>query len=173
MSEIVVLLSFSMLFATMMFGYVAFRLTSEAWPPMGLERVSLTLPLLSTFIILLSSFTLKKCCDQRQSQTAKAWLWSTIVLGTAFMAVQTYFWFDLEAKGYVAGEGIFQSVLYALTWTHAAHIVFAVAALFFLFPALGERGLEKDYAGRVSFVSKFWHFLDVIWLILFFSLFIW
>ena len=52
---IVTLVSFTMLFATLMMGFAMFRLTSPVWPPAGMMKPSLLLPCLSTFCIFLSS----------------------------------------------------------------------------------------------------------------------
>jgi len=71
---IVTLISFAMLFATLMMGFAMFRFTSPVWPPSGMEKPSLVLPTLSTVLIALSSacyywfekiFLIKKDCLQR------------------------------------------------------------------------------------------------------------
>ena len=55
---IITLVSFTMLFAVFFLGYAIFRFNAQEWPPMGMDRVGLGIPSLSTFFIVLSSVTL-------------------------------------------------------------------------------------------------------------------
>ena len=116
------IVSFAMLFATLMLGYTMYRLTSDSWHLMGLQRVDLVIPTISTVFLVLSSFSLSVFNRNRLNniKTAKAALWVTIFLGAVFGVSQWLLWQDLEAVGLIAGEGIFQSILYGFTWIHAA-----------------------------------------------------
>lgn len=171
-TEVVTLVSFAMLFATLMLGYTLYRLTSESWPPMGLERVDLFIPMVSTGILFLSSITLNFFNSNRieNSKAAKGYLWLTIILGTGFGASQVWLWNDLEAVGLIASEGIFQSILYGFTWIHAAHVVLAWIGLLFLIPTVNKQ--DARVSGRVGIISKFWHFLDIVWFIMFLTIFV-
>lgn len=171
-SEIVMIVSFAMLFATLMLGYTMYRLTSDSWPPMGLQRVDLAIPMLSTFVLVLSSLTLSHYTKNRLAnlQAAKHSLWATIFLGAVFGISQFLLWQDLAAVGLIASEGIFQSILYGFTWIHAAHVVLAWAGLFLLIPAIGNQ--ENKWVARAGLVTKFWHFLDIVWLIMFITIFV-
>jgi cytochrome c oxidase subunit 3 len=171
-SEIVMIVSFAMLFATLMLGYTMYRLTSESWPPMGLQRVDLLIPAFSTVILVMSSFTLSSFNNDRLKnlKSAKLALWSTIVLGTAFGISQWFLWQDLEAVGLVASEGIFQSILYGFTWIHAAHVILGWLGLLLLIPTVGNK--EVKVLTRVGLISKFWHFLDIVWIIMFLAIFV-
>ena len=72
------LVTFAMLFATMFLGYTVFRMQQPVWPPMGMPRVGLTIPLLSTLLIVVSSFTYWKF--EKNIETKK-WLIITTLLG--------------------------------------------------------------------------------------------
>lgn len=171
-SEIVMIVSFAMLFATLMLGYTMYRLTSESWPPMGLQRVDLLIPAFSTVILFLSSLTLNSFNNARLSEvrTAKVSLWATIILGAVFGVSQLMLWQDLEAVGLIASEGIFQSILYGFTWIHAAHVVIAWLGLLFLLPTIKNEA--PKWTARVGLITKFWHFLDIVWLIMFLTIFV-
>lgn len=171
-TEVVTLVSFAMLFATLMLGYTLYRLTSESWPPMGLERVDLFIPMVSTGVLFLSSITLNFFNSNRiaNSKAAKGYLWLTILLGLGFGASQVWLWKDLEAVGLIASEGIFQSILYGFTWIHAAHVVLAWIGLLFLIPTISKQ--DARVSGRVGIISKFWHFLDIVWFIMFLTIFV-
>lgn len=172
-STIVLLVSFSMLFATLMLGYAAYRLTSDVWPPMGLDKIDLLFPSLSTFIIALSSYCLWQFSVSRRQKSeriAKQWLYSTLFMGAGFFIVQCILWSSLKNAGILANEGIFQSIVYGFTWVHAAHVVVAWLALIALFPTINN--YKQKYENRVHMITNFWHFLGVIWLVMFVTIFI-
>lgn len=169
------LMSFSMLFAAFLLGYAVFRFNSLQWPPMGLDRVDLFLPTVSTVVILVSSL-FYAIFERKVFQNIWniKFLWATTFMGLVFMGVQTYFWDSLKNAGFLAGSGIFQSLVYGFTWTHAGHIVLALVLLFWL--ALKLNSYKKDSKEKallwVKNVGKFWHFLGVVWLVIYLTVFI-
>ncbi len=165
---IVTLVSFGMLFATLMMGFAMFRFTSPVWPPAGMEKPSLLLPGFSTICIFLSSMTYiwfeKNIADKRG-------LIATIVLGLGFMAVQSLLWHSLKTQGIFVSSGVFPSIIYAFTWIHAAHIVVAMALLFWLYFSALKEISPKSQQQAVN-VGKFWHFLGIVWFIMFVTIFV-
>ncbi|MGZ3788480.1 MAG: cytochrome c oxidase subunit 3 [Bacteriovorax sp.] len=165
---IVALVSFAMLFATLMMGFAMFRFTSPVWPPAGMTKPSLVLPSLSTLCIFLSSLCFywfeKNISDKRG-------LIFTIILGFGFMLIQSLLWHQLNSQGIFVSSGIFPSIIYAFTWIHAAHIVIALGLLIWLLKsALKE--INAKARVRVSSVGKFWHFLGIVWFIMFVTIFV-
>jgi cytochrome c oxidase subunit 3 len=170
----VVLVTFSMLFASFFLGFTVFRITSDVWPPMGFERIDLFLPTISTIVIALSSFTFWRFEKLffNEDKEKGLWLFCTIFLGFAFMASQVMLWSDLHSKGIYVQDGIFPSIIYSFTWVHAAHVVVAWMVLFYLIPALKVGASIPKLENRVLNVGKFWHFLGVVWLIMYLTLFL-
>ena len=83
----IVLISFSMLFATLFLGYALYRSSATTWPPMGLERISLTIPLISTALLILSSFTLnraREAFDLDKKTNFKSFFLVTLILAIGF-----------------------------------------------------------------------------------------
>lgn len=172
---VMTLVSFSMLFATLMLGYIAYRFTSEVWPPLGMQRASLGLPTISTVIILLSSLTYFLCESnflKGNKKGFKTFFWSTFVLGTAFMVSQLLLWRDLKLTGIYVDTTVFASIIYAFTWVHAAHVVGGIIALLLLFPTL--RGKREEFKSQIWIknVGQFWHFLGIVWVIIYFGIFV-
>lgn len=93
------------------------------------------------------------------------WLTGTM-LGTWFLIGQAINWKFLADHGYYMGNNPASAFFYILTWAHAAHVVGALAALYFVscrmlffpFIPLNRNVMEVS--------AIFWHFLDVMWLIL-------
>jgi len=170
----VILVTFSMLFASLLLGFTVFRLTSEVWPPMGFERVDLFLPTISTIVIALSSFTFWKYEKffLIENSEKKLWLGFTTILGLSFMVTQALLWSDLHSKGIYVQDGIFPSIIFSFTWTHAAHVVVAWLLLFYLVPTLKEGVSVESLENRVFNIGKFWHFLGVVWLIMYITIFL-
>lgn len=155
------LVSFTMLFATLFLGYLAYRFTSEIWPPVGMGRVDLLLPTVSTIIILLSSLSYLLF----ESTKKAMWLYLTTALGFGFMATQMLFWQGLKSVGIFVDTTVFASMIYAFTWIHAAHVVAGVLGLVTLC-------FKKTNKIWVNNVGQFWHFLGIIWFVMFLGIFV-
>ncbi len=169
----VTLIMGSMLFLTLFMGYAVYRTSAQSWPPMGMPRVSLTLPLISTLFILASSFfcwRTKKSVEIKNFSAARMNLNLTLLLGCGFMMAQMFLWSHMRASGVFVSSGIFASVMYGFTWIHAAHMILGLASLVYLSVVLkptDARILQKSIN-----VEKFWHFLGVIWIIMFLTIFV-
>lgn len=167
----VALISWGMLFATLFLGYAIFRSTAEYWPPMGMERVPLTWPVFSTVIIILSSVAFE---FQKSRVNISRWpLTLTLVLSLGFLFSQVQIWSYLKSQGLYAKSGIFPTLIYSFTWIHSAHVVLALAALVWLFFKVGNGNISQEDKKKITtHVGKFWHFLGVIWILMFVTLFI-
>lgn len=164
----VTLVSFAMLFATLMMGFAMFRFTAPVWPPAGMVKPSLILPGMSTLCIFLSSLTYMWF---EKNIANKKGLILTLCLGSGFIIMQSLFWHQLKSQGIFVSSGIFPSIIYAFTWIHAAHIVLALGLLFWLlFFALNEINTKAHL--RALSVGKFWHFLGIVWFIMFLTIFV-
>jgi cytochrome c oxidase subunit 3 len=172
---VMTLISFSMLFATLMLGYVAYRFTSVVWPPLGMQRASLEVPTLSTLIILMSSLSYymsESSFLQNKLKAFKNYYFVTLLLGASFMVSQMFLWQNLKLTGIFVDSTVFGSIIYAFTWVHAGHMVVGLLALLFLIPSLrGKRNEGKTQIWLKS-VGQFWHFLGIVWVIMYFSIFI-
>jgi cytochrome c oxidase subunit 3 len=159
----VTLVSFGMLFAGLFLGYFLARFNAPVWPPVEIENRPQLLPLLSTFVIALSSFTFWRY--ERAQALGRGWLHATLILGVAFMASQWVLWGALARYGVLSSNGMVSSLFYAFTWLHAAHIVGGLAAL-------GWLAATPWTEARTMNVGKFWHFLGVIWFLMYLMLFV-
>lgn len=167
------LISFAMLFASLFLGYCIFRFNSPIWPPMGMEKVDLFIPAISTVFVLLGSATYMKFQKQRfLKKDFTIWFWPTVILGACFLISQVTLWTDLKAQGIYVADGIFQSLLFSYTWIHAAHMVAAWLMLFLLLPILKKETLSEGDILKVVNIGKFWHFLGIVWVAMFISLFV-
>ena len=157
----VTLVSFGMLFAALFLGYFLLRFNSAVWPPMEIEGMPRLMPAVSTLVIALSSwafYTFEKGQKTR-------WLGATLVLGFVFLGCQWQLWSELGQMGILASNGQVSSMVYAFTWIHAAHIVLALLGLVWLL-------VTAPSELKTANVGKFWHFLGVVWLLMYLMLFL-
>lgn len=161
----VTLISFGMMFATLFLGYMLVRFNSPTWPPVEIQGMPQLLPFMSTLVMALSSLTYWM---MEKKQSRALWL-ATVALGLVFLALQWTLWSELKATGILIGNGMVPSMVYAFTWLHAGHIVLGLIALMWLGHYLW-RG--KATQAKLINVGKFWHFLGVVWLVMYLTLFV-
>lgn len=166
-----------MTFAGVLAAYVVIATNGVAeWRPF-----SLPVPVwVSTFLILISSVTYhiaKKAFDANQQIKARKWLVITTVLGGMFIASQLLAWLGLVKRGMYMYSNPYAGFFYILTGLHAVHVIGGIIALGSVIlrswiPTSDERELlrRQTLAGVVGW---YWHFLDGLWLVLFFMLGFW
>ena len=169
----VVLLGLAMFFATLFMGYAIYRTSADVWPPQGMLKISLLLPSLSTLVIFLSGLTCYQTVANikiSDMKLANKNLDRTLVLGLAFMVLQGFLWSHMKSSGVFVYSGIFASVLYGFTWIHAAHVVAGMVLLVYL--KWNLRPGSTNVLMKAVNVEKFWYFLELIWIIMFITLFV-
>ncbi len=164
----VTLISFGMMFSSLFLGYFLVRFNAPAWPPVEIENLPKLLPFLSTVVMGLSSWTFVLL----ERRTEKKALWSaTFGLGVLFLVLQFLLWNSLAASGILASNGNVPSMVYAFTWLHAGHIVLALALVLWLGYLIFFRPTGLTDVKLIN-VGKFWHFLGVIWFLMYLMLFV-
>ena len=119
-----------------------------------------------TIILLTSSVTMQfgVWAIRRGDQRAmRFWTIVTLVLGVVFLFGQLY---DYSLLGFGISDGIFGTVFYTLTGFHGAHVFGGVVGLTILSARAG-RPVQRPNHVAVEAVSIYWHFVDVVWVALF------
>jgi len=171
----IVLISFSMLFASLFLGYAMFRFKNPVWPPMGMQKVPLLIPTLSTLVIALSSvsyYYFQKGYEVFSKRQMKLGFAGTLIFAILFICSQFLLWDEMHSIGLFVEAGVFPSLLYTFTWVHAAHIALGFICLLFLLPVIKSEGPSFKLDNKVTNIGKFWHFLGLIWLIIYLVLFV-
>jgi len=161
---IVVLMCASLMtFGAMVSAMVVRRSLNTDWQTFPLPHILWW----NTCVLLLSSLVIDTARRllRRNKRTYFNALWTAgAVLGAMFLLGQITAWRQLESKGlYLAGNpsGAF---FYVLTWAHAAHVVGALAAVFYVEYRALRYQLGPARRTWVDVSAIFWHFLDVLWL---------
>lgn len=160
------------------------------FPPKGMEVLNaFELPLLNTFILLLSGTTVTWAHhglihNQRggalkglwgaigvgENDVVKKGLWLTIILGLIFSSIQAY---EYAHAPFVFGKSNYSSAFYMATGFHGFHVI--VGTIFLAVCLL--RAYKGDFTPRQHFgfeaAAWYWHFVDVVWLFLFVVVYVW
>ena len=130
----------------------------------------LSLILVATIILILSSFTCQFAVWSIRKGDRRGYLRNiavTFVLGVIFLVMQAYDYALLYSEGMTLGSGPFGTVYYTLTGFHGAHVFGGVLML----GVILYRGSVGQFSARhhdaVEAVSLYWHFVDVVWILLF------
>ena len=155
-------LMFAVLFAV--FGVLG---QSYAAGPGPQALFELHLVAINTAFLLLSSltfgFAMLSTLAGRQGP-AMMWLGATLALGLAFLAVEIYEFHHLIHLGAGPQRSAFLSSFFALVGTHGLHVAFGCLWLVTLMVQITRHGLTGANIRRMTCLSMFWHFLDVIWI---------
>lgn len=177
-----------MFFGGLFAAYFIARADSVQWPPHELLEqmkaagtasseaaelhLEMTLPLIATVLLVTSSITIQMAVNQikKGNRTGMIqFMFISLVIGVVFLIMQMYDYTQLE---FTSGDTIYGTTFYTLTGFHGAHV--AGGAIFMLFVMM--RGLGGQFTAKnheaVEACSLYWHFVDVVWLILFATIYI-
>lgn len=173
---VVFLASWAMMFSSLFFAYAFVRARSPVWPPPGVPVLPIGLPALNTAILLASSFTFSRglaALRRGERHALPGWVAVTFLLGGAFLGLQGHVWLSLGRAGlHLTTGGIYGSAFYALTVFHALHVAVGLLILAWVFvQALLGKYTEHNQV-KVQLCTMFWHFVDVVWILMFLTLYV-
>jgi cytochrome c oxidase subunit 3 len=157
------------------------RVLAPQWPnPTGLppdfERVpAVPIALVLTVVLVASGFTAHAAQnaiarDDRDAFTG--WLIVTIILGLGFLSGQAYEYLLLFDEGFNVTSGIYGSIFFCTTGLHGIHVLVGASVLTFVLIRgfLGHFSSTNHFAVQGSVL--YWHFVDVVWLALYGTLYL-
>jgi cytochrome c oxidase subunit 3 len=144
------------------------------WPPMGIEAINpFELPLLNTVILLSSGVTVTYAHHsliQGNRSGALYGLIVTVLLAIIFTALQGI---EYTVSSFTITDGAFGSCFYFGTGFHGLHVMIGTAFLSVgLWRVLAYHSTENHHLGLEAGIL-YWHFVDVVWLFLFISIYYW
>jgi cytochrome o ubiquinol oxidase subunit 3 len=157
------------LFATLFATFAVLRSNTNGGPG-GNELFSLPFVLTETLILLTSSFTagLGLLAAHRRDRRAVLGLFAlTFVLGLAFLGLEINEFHKLAAEGNSWRRSGFLSAFFTLVGTHGLHITSGLVWMLILMVQVFKKGVTPINLRRLTILSLFWHFLDIIWIFIF------
>lgn len=170
---IIFLIAEGMIFFGMFGAYIAFRSTLPSWPPEGTPELELLLPGINTIILISSSFVIHNADTAVKKNDVvgmRTWLGITAAMGIVFLAGQLYEYSNLE---FGLTTNLFASAFYVLTGFHGLHVTVGVLAILaVLWRSRVSGHYSKEHHFGIEAAEIYWHFVDVVWIILFGLLYI-
>ena len=158
----------SMIFLGLFSAYLIYYSVVPEWPPEGTPELELLLPGINSIILISSSFVMHRgqsAIKNNDVSGLRFWFGLTALMGAIFLAGQVYEYANLE---FGLTTNLFTSCFYVLTGFHGLHVT--VGLFLILFVLLRSRR-ENHYTSEEHFGVEaselYWHFVDVVWVILF------
>ena len=156
-------------FATLVATYMVYRGQSLTGPyPIDIIDVPITT--ISTFVLLCSSFAMVQALSatNRDDQRGiRIWLLATAILGAIFIGFQIYEFNHFKNAGLTLGTNLFGATFFTLTGFHGAHVTVGIIWLLGMLVVAMKGRLGPASSLDVELVGLYWHFVDIVWIIIF------
>jgi cytochrome c oxidase subunit 3/cytochrome o ubiquinol oxidase subunit 3 len=158
-----------LLFGALITTYLLYR-GSSLKPPYPKDVFDIPYTSVSSFVLLFSSLTMVLALSAAQRRDAvrmRLWLLTTALLGMTFVAGQVYEFTSFYKEGLHIDTNLFGTTFFVLTGFHGVHVTVGILMLLSLTGmSLGDR-LPDDPAFPVEMVGLYWHFVDIVWIVIF------
>lgn len=157
------------LFSTLIGSFLLFR---DRNPEQYAEvAATLNIPLiaLNTFILILSSFLVVRALESLRNGSIKGLrlnLIGVLVLGALFLGGQAFEWIELRNHG-IWLDSAFGSPFFTTTGIHGTHVFIGLLWVIFILIGIGKGAYSPKRYHGVEIFGLYWHFVDVVWIVLF------
>jgi heme/copper-type cytochrome/quinol oxidase subunit 3 len=155
-------------FAALMGTYLIFR--SKTPPEEGLAHLDLTVASINTFILLASSLTMVlslQAIENGKKRRMIVFLILTVILGAMFLGGQALEYNELFQHGVSLDTNLFGATFFTLTGFHGAHVAVGALWIFMLIIRALRGGISEHNHLAVELGGLYWHFVDLVWVVLF------
>ena len=162
------LVSEVMFFGALFAAYVYLRGRTPVWPPAAVHLEVLE-PAVATLLLVASSGTIQlaeRASNRGDGRRARTLVLVTVALGVVFLASQVRTWLT---DGFGFGTDAYGSMFTTMTGFHAIHVAAGVVAMLAILPWFARPDAPR---GAVVATVYYWHFVDVVWLALFSTLYL-
>ncbi|HVV65937.1 MAG TPA: cytochrome c oxidase subunit 3 [Rhizomicrobium sp.] len=161
------------LFGYLVFSYFYLGVQPQdrgMWPDGGIPKLELALP--DTIVLILSSVAIywgERGRRLGSNRRLVAGLAIGLVLGAIFVVIQFFEW---KAKPFSLGSSAYSSLYYTITGFHMAHVICGLMMLAALLAWSAEGCFDRVRYAPVQIGSLYWHFVDAVWIVIFFTIYI-
>jgi len=138
--------------------------------PSSNEIFNLPFALTETMILLVSSFTSglgTLAAHEKSRKFVLLWFGITFLLGLAFLGLELSEFSKLVAEGNSWHRSAFLSSFFTLVGTHGLHITTGLVWMLICMIYVATKGVTKSMVRKLTLLSLFWHFLDIVWIFIF------
>jgi cytochrome c oxidase subunit 3 len=165
-----------MLFGALFSSYILLRVSAPAWPH-GFEILNVPLATLNTVILISSSVTMVMSWASlmmKRFDRFRLFMGLTILLALSFLAVKGFEYGTKFEHGLYPSQSTFLAVYFTLTGLHALHVIGGIIVNSYLW-ATGSKMWKVEperFTNRVEIAGLYWHFVDLVWIFLFPTLYL-
>jgi cytochrome c oxidase subunit 3 len=170
---VIVWLSSELMFFSGLFAaYFTLRASTAVWPPRG-DHLDVTSVGIATILLIVSSGSMQIAVSRTLAGDKTGflgWLAITFALGALFVGMQASDW---AGRDFGIDSNAYGSCFYVLTGFHAIHVIGGLFGMLLM----GLRAKRTKHFGHrtapaVEFLSYYWHFVDVVWIVMYASIFL-
>ena len=158
-------------FAMLILAYVYFNYgTVEMSGPSAATSLDVPTAAIFTVFLLGSSGTLwlaERSLAQENQGGLRLWLLVTVVLGAVFLVGQGWEYAKLIGENVTIDRNLFGTTFFTLTGFHGLHVFSGLIALAILFTLALAGWFHGPHATAIEAVGWYWHFVDVVWVVIF------
>ncbi len=158
-----------MFFGTFISTYLVYRNQSIVGP-YPKDIISVPVTSVSTFVLLMSSFMMVMALysiRKGDNKGFRVWVLGTALLGSVFLGFQVFEFREFYIHGLSPATNLFGTTFFILTGFHGAHVTGGVIWLVSLFGQSMNGTLRQKDSLRVELAGLYWHFVDIVWIIIF------
>jgi cytochrome c oxidase subunit 3/cytochrome o ubiquinol oxidase subunit 3 len=166
-----------MFFGALIATYLIYRgraeqlfLAGQGSGPLPHEILDIPYTSVSAFVLLMSSMTMVlalAAVQKGNARNTRVWLAATSLLGSIFVGGQFYEFTEFHHEGLGLTTNMFGSTFFTLTGFHGAHVTIGIFMLLSLLVVSLRGGVTQRDAINVEIVGLYWHFVDIVWIIIF------
>ena len=163
------IMSDCILFATIFAAYAVLHNNTYGGPG-AKDLFEMPYVLIETFILLTSSFTYGLAmlgAHKGNKNQVLSWLMVTFLLGLSFICMEVNEFHHLIAEGHGPQHSAFLSSFFTLVGTHGLHVSCGLIWMILLMLQVKKHGISGITTRKLTCLSLFWHFLDIVWIFVF------
>ena len=165
-----------MLFGALFSSLILLRTGADYWPH-GYDKLNVPLATLNTFVLIASSVTMVMAWASlrlKEFKKHRLYLWLTFLCGLVFMVVKAIEYGTKFSHHLYPSTDNFYATYFVMTGLHGLHVVGGmIVILYLLLP--GARMWKREperFTNRIEIVGLYWHFVDLVWIFLFPTLYL-
>ncbi|MEO7124946.1 MAG: heme-copper oxidase subunit III [Nakamurella sp.] len=174
---VIVWLASELMFFAGLFGiYFTARAVAPGgeWPP-STVHLDIWYDLVFTIILVLSSFTCQFgvwAAERGDVFGLRRWYLISFLMGLTFVIGQSFEFYNMVSEGTTLSSSAYGTVFYLTTGFHGLHVIGGLIAFLLLIARTKMSKFTPAQATSAIVVSYYWHFVDIVWIALFATIFI-
>jgi heme/copper-type cytochrome/quinol oxidase subunit 3 len=175
LAMVLFILSEGSFFALLVLAYVYFR-TVTGSEPMAASVLDPMKTGIFSVCLFASSGTMElglKSMRRKNFNGLRLWLMATVVLGATFLVGQAREYLHLYRSNITISRNIFGTSFFTLTGFHGLHVFLGLVVLLIVLGLVMNKDFAASHETAIEVASYYWHFVDVVWVVIFTVVYLW